>query len=70
MRTLQEEIARCEYHIRLRAIHPLAFFALMQLNEEVDKIRGRMTPKSFAVLEAESRQAVALREQKRRNKLR
>jgi hypothetical protein len=59
--TLQEEIAEVEYHIWLRHNHPLAFAALMHLNEEIDRIRARLSPEAFASLQAESRRAVARR---------
>lgn len=59
--TLQEEMAEVEYHIWLRHNHPLAFAALMHLNNEIDQIRARLSPEAFAALQAESRCAVERR---------
>ena len=59
--TLQEEIAEVEYHIWLRHNYPLAFAALMHLNEEIGQIQARLPPEAFAALQAESRRAVERR---------
>jgi hypothetical protein len=66
--TLQEEITEVEYHIWLRHNHPLAFVALMHLNDEIDQIRARLSPESFANLQAESRRAVEQRAKVRNHK--
>lgn len=55
--TFAEEIARVEFHIRLRAAHPVAFFALMKLNTDIDALRNRLGSDQFEALRAEDRQA-------------
>ena len=60
--SLQEAIAEVEYHIWLRHNYPLAFVALMRLNEEIDQIRTRLSPEAFAALQTESRRAAKRKE--------
>jgi hypothetical protein len=64
--TPAEQFARTEFYIRLKAVNPIVACVLIELDQEIDAIRARMSPEAFAALHADSKRITAKQEKRAR----
>lgn len=63
MSTFAEDMARTEFYIRLKAVHPIAACVLIELDQDERVLEERIGSKAMAALRAESKQSVIRKSQ-------
>lgn len=63
MNTFEEDMARTEFYIRLKAIHPIAACVLIEMEQDERVLEARIGSKAMAALRAESKAAVKRKSQ-------